>query len=104
MPDIIDEVYEKVFKVLYELVWKYRRRFESEFRGDTEWLEENIEFLRKMRKWLKSFVDTFRHEASRNLLMFFVWSIFEAVEDSLDELIENIEYVLEELYKEGEGK
>ena len=100
MPDVIDEVYEKVFKVLYELIWKYRGRFENEFEGDTEWLEENIEFLRKMRKWLKSFVDTFEHEASRNLLMFFVLSIFEAVEDGLDELIKTAEYVLEELYEE----
>jgi len=96
MSDIIDEVYEKVYEVLYDLLWKYRGRFRKEFEGDTEWLEEDIEFLRTVRKWLKSFVDTFRHEASRDLLMFFVMSIFEAVEDGLDELIKEIEYMLEE--------
>jgi hypothetical protein len=94
MPDAIDEVYEKVYKVLYDLLRKYRGRFEREFEGDTEWLEENIEFLRTMRKWLKSFVDTFRHEASRNLTMFYVLSVLEAVEDGLDELIKEMEYML----------
>jgi hypothetical protein len=94
MPDIIDEVYEKVFKVLHDLLWRYRGRFEREFEGDTEWLEENIEFLRQIRKWLKVNIDTFRHEASRNLLMFYVLSILEAVEDGLDELIKEMEYML----------
>jgi len=96
MPDIIDEVYEKVYKVLYDLLQKYRGRFANGFGGDIEWLEEDIEFLRTMRKWLKSFVNTFRHEASRNLLMFFVMSIFEALEDGLDEIIKEMEGMLEE--------
>jgi hypothetical protein len=97
MPDIIDEVYEKVYKVLYDLLWKYRVGIVRDFEGDVEWLEENIEFLRTMRKWLKSYFDTFRHEASRNLLMFFVMSIFEAVEDGLDALIKDMEYMLRDL-------
>jgi hypothetical protein len=47
-----------------------------------------------MRKWLKVDIDTFRHEASRNVLMFYVLSILEAVEDGLDELIKEMEYML----------